>query len=130
MEKFTSLTETSVKAKKVVLAVGYHDVYLDIPGLSNVVQIRLFPVLFVMVTNRDSVWGIPAIVVLLLSVKLMGAKEKYATITTIDIPPNIAIIPMIIVRIAMIVTPVGLLTFSVNNYTVMATEDLYKIFVT
>ncbi|HKI08958.1 MAG TPA: hypothetical protein VKA09_11220 [Nitrososphaeraceae archaeon] len=130
MEKFTSLTETSVKAKKVVLAVGYHDVYLDIPGLSNVVQIRLFPVLFVMVTNRDSVWGISAIVVLLLSVKLMGAKEKYATITTIDIPPNIAIIPMIIVRIAMIVTPVGLLTFSVNNYTVMATEDLYKIFVT
>ena len=42
----------------------------------------------------------------------MGAKEKYATTTTIDIPPNIAIIPMIIVRIAMIVTPVGLLTFS------------------
>ena len=60
----------------------------------------------------------------------MGAKEKYATIITIDIPPNIAIIPMIIVRIAMIVTPDGLLTFSVNNYTVRATEDLYKIFVT
>jgi hypothetical protein len=59
----------------------------------------------------------------------MGAKEKYATITTTDIPPNIAIIPMIIVRIAMIVIPVGLLTFSVNNYTVMATEDLHKIFV-
>ena len=54
----TSDDETSVKAKKVVLAVGYHDVYPDIPGLSNVVQIRLFPVLFVMVTNRDSVWGI------------------------------------------------------------------------
>ena len=54
----TSDDETSVKAKKVVLAVGYHDVYLGIPGLSNVVQMRLFPVLFVMVTNRDSVWGI------------------------------------------------------------------------
>ena len=40
-----------------VLAVGYHDVYPDIPGLSNVVQIRLF-LAFVMVTNRDSVWGI------------------------------------------------------------------------
>jgi len=37
---------------------------------------------------------------------------------------------MIMVRIAMIVTPVALLTFSVNNYTVMASEDLYKIFVT
>src|SRR5918994_6763092 len=35
----TSDDETSVKAKKVVLAVGYHDVYPDIPGLSNVVQI-------------------------------------------------------------------------------------------
>src|ERR687889_2371584 len=54
----TSDDETSVKAKKVVLAVGYHDVYPDIPGLAKVVQIRLFPVLFVMVTNRDSVWGI------------------------------------------------------------------------
>ena len=54
----TSDDETSVKAKKVVLAVGYHDVCLDLPDLSNVVQIRLFPVLFVMVTNGDSVWGI------------------------------------------------------------------------
>src|SRR5918994_3388250 len=53
----TSDDETSAKAKKVVLAVGYHDVYPDIPGLSNVVRIRLL-LAFVMVTNRDSVWGI------------------------------------------------------------------------
>jgi hypothetical protein len=52
------MMKQSVKAKKVVLAVGYHNVYPDIPGLSNVVQIRLFAVLFVMVTNRDSVWSI------------------------------------------------------------------------
>jgi hypothetical protein len=44
--------------QRVVLAVGYHDVHLDIPGLSNVGQIRLLPVLSVMVTNRDSVWSI------------------------------------------------------------------------
>jgi thioredoxin reductase len=53
-----AMMKQSVKAKKVVLAVGYHNVYPDIPGLSNVVQIRLFAVLFVMVTNRDSVWSI------------------------------------------------------------------------
>jgi hypothetical protein len=44
--------------QRVVLAAGYHDVHLDIPGLSNVGQIRLLPVLSVMVTNRDSVWSI------------------------------------------------------------------------
>lgn len=44
----------------------------------------------------------------------MGAADKNTPNATKDRPPNIAIIPMIIVRIAMIVTPVGLLTFSVK----------------
>jgi hypothetical protein len=49
---------------------------------------------------------------LLLFVKPIGVTDKNAPNATKDIPPNIAIIPMIIVRIAMIVTPIGLLTFS------------------
>jgi thioredoxin reductase len=54
----TSVNGTSIKAKKVVLAVGYHDVYPDIPVLSNVGQIRLFPVLFAMVTKIETVSGV------------------------------------------------------------------------
>lgn len=42
---------------------------------------------------------------MLLFVKPIGVTDKNAPNATKDIPPNIAIIPMIIVRIAMIVTP-------------------------
>ena len=62
-------------------------------------------------------WGVISsviVVVLLFSVKPIGAADKNTPNATKDRPPNIAIIPMIIVRIAMIVTPVGLLTFSVK----------------
>jgi hypothetical protein len=59
---------------------------------------------------------------LLLFVKLIGVTDKNAPNATKDIPPNIAIIPMVIVRIAMIVTPIGLLTSVPNNYTIMVTE--------
>jgi hypothetical protein len=38
-KKKTEHFSLQVKAKKVVLGVGYHDVYPDIPGLSNVGQI-------------------------------------------------------------------------------------------
>jgi thioredoxin reductase len=53
----TDDNETSIKAKKVVLAVGYHDVYPDIPGFIECWQIGLSPVLFAMVTKIETVSG-------------------------------------------------------------------------
>ena len=57
----------------------------------------------------------------------IGETYKNAPNTTKSIPSNIAVIPMIVVRIAIIVTPVGLLLFMPNSYTMMTTDDLYKV---
>ena len=46
-----------LRQKKVVLAVGYHDVYPDILGFVECGQIRLFPVLFAMVTKIEPCLG-------------------------------------------------------------------------
>jgi thioredoxin reductase len=53
----TSDNETSIKAKKVVLAVGYNDVYPDISVFSNVGEIGLFHVHFAMVMKIETVYG-------------------------------------------------------------------------
>ena len=54
----TSDDETSVKAKKVVLAVGYHDYIQTSPVCRMLFRYDYSLSFFVMVTNRDSVWGI------------------------------------------------------------------------
>jgi thioredoxin reductase len=55
----TSDNETSIKAKKVVLAVGYHDVYPDIPGFIECWAYTIIPCPFCDgYENKDRVWGI------------------------------------------------------------------------
>jgi thioredoxin reductase len=57
----TSDNETSIKAKKVVLAIGYHDVYPDIPGFVECWADTIIPCPFCDgYENRDRVWGIVA----------------------------------------------------------------------
>jgi thioredoxin reductase len=57
----TADNETSIRAKKVVLAVGYHDVYPDIPGFVECWADTIIPCPFCDgYENRDHVWGIVA----------------------------------------------------------------------
>ena len=57
----TSDTGSSVKAKKVVLAVGYHDAYPDIPGFVECWADTIIPCSFCDgYENRDRIWGIVA----------------------------------------------------------------------
>ena len=49
----------SIKAKKGVLAVGYHDVYIDIPGFLQCWTDTIIPCPFCDgCKNRDRVWGV------------------------------------------------------------------------
>jgi len=55
----TNDNETSVKAKKIVLAVGYHDVYPNIPGFIECWADTIIPCSFCDgYENRDRIWGI------------------------------------------------------------------------
>jgi thioredoxin reductase len=55
----TSNSETSIKAKKVILAVGYHDMYPDIPGFVECWADTIISCPFCDgYENRDRVWGI------------------------------------------------------------------------
>jgi thioredoxin reductase len=55
----TDDNDTSIGAKKVVLAVGYHDVYPDIPGFVECWADTIIPCPFCDgYENRDRVWGI------------------------------------------------------------------------
>jgi thioredoxin reductase len=55
----TTDNETSIKAKKVVLAVGYQDVYPDIPGFLECWADTIIPCPFCDgYKNRDRVWGV------------------------------------------------------------------------
>jgi thioredoxin reductase len=55
----TNENETSVKAKKIVLAVGYHDVYPDIPGFIECWADTIIPCSFCDgYENRDRIWGV------------------------------------------------------------------------
>jgi thioredoxin reductase len=55
----TNDSETSIKAKKVVLAVGYHDVYPNIPGFIECWADTIIPCSFCDgYENRDRIWGI------------------------------------------------------------------------
>jgi len=60
-EKFviTSDNERSIRAKKVILAVGYYDVYLDIPGFIECWGDTIISCPFCDgYENRDRIWGI------------------------------------------------------------------------
>lgn len=53
------IMKNRLKAKKVVLAVGYHDVYTDIPGFVECWADTIIPCPFCDgYENRDCVWGI------------------------------------------------------------------------
>jgi thioredoxin reductase len=55
----TNVNGTSIKAKKVVLAVGYHDVYPDIPGFVECWADTIISCPFCDgYENRDCIWGI------------------------------------------------------------------------
>jgi thioredoxin reductase len=57
----TTDNETSIKAKKVVLAIGYHDVYPDIPGFLECWADTIISCPFCDgYENKDRVWGIVA----------------------------------------------------------------------
>ena len=55
----TNDSETSVRAKRIILAVGYHDVYPDIPGFIECWADTIIPCTFCDgYENRDRIWGI------------------------------------------------------------------------
>lgn len=55
----TNDSETSVMAKKIILAIGYHDVYPDIPGFIECWADTIIPCAFCDgFENRDRIWGI------------------------------------------------------------------------
>jgi thioredoxin reductase len=55
----TADNQTSIRAKKVVLAVGYHDAYPDIPGFIECWADTIIPCPFCDgYENRDRIWGI------------------------------------------------------------------------
>jgi thioredoxin reductase len=55
----TNNNEKSVRAKKVLLAVGYHDVYPDIPGFIECWADTIIPCAFCDgYENRDRIWGV------------------------------------------------------------------------
>jgi thioredoxin reductase len=57
----TSDNKTSIKAKKVILAIGYHDVYPEIPGFLECWSDTIISCPFCDgYENRDRVWGIVA----------------------------------------------------------------------
>lgn len=57
----TDDNEMSIEAKKVILAVGYHDVYPDIPGFVECWADTIIPCPFCDgYENRDRIWGIVA----------------------------------------------------------------------
>ena len=57
----TADNENSIRAKKVILAVGYYDVYPEIPGFIECWADTIIPCLFCDgYENRDRIWGIVA----------------------------------------------------------------------
>src|SRR5919106_157821 len=59
MRIITNDSETSIRAKKIILAVGYHDVYPDIPGFIECWADTIIPCAFCDgYENRDRIWGI------------------------------------------------------------------------
>lgn len=87
----TSDNETSVKAKKVVLAIGYHDVYPDIPGFIECWADTIIPCSFCDgYENKDRIWGIVVNSKMELE-KLPKMAQNWTSKIKVFIPPNIEI---------------------------------------
>jgi thioredoxin reductase len=87
----TTDNETSIKAKKVVLAVGYHDVYPDIPGFVECWADTIIPCPFCDgYENRDRVWGIVVNSKVELE-KFPKMAQNWTSQIKVFIPPNIEI---------------------------------------
>ncbi len=87
----TSDNETSIKAKKVVLAIGYHDVYPDIPGFLECWADTIISCPFCDgYENRDRVWGIVVNSKAELE-RLPKMAQNWTSKIRVFIPPNIGI---------------------------------------
>jgi thioredoxin reductase len=87
----TSHNETSIKAKKVVLAVGYHDVYPDIPGFLKCWADTIIYCPFCDgYENRDRVWGIVVNSKAELE-RLPKMAQNWTSKIKVFIPPNMGI---------------------------------------
>jgi thioredoxin reductase len=87
----TNDKESSVKAKKVVLAVGYHDIYPDIPGFIECWADSIIPCAFCDgYENRDRTWGIVVNSKMELE-KLPKMAQNWTSKIKVFISPNIVI---------------------------------------
>ena len=87
----TNDNETSVKAKKVVLAVGYHDVYPNIPGFIECWADTIIPCAFCDgYENRDRIWGIVVNSKMELE-KLPKMTQNWTSKIKVFIPPKMEI---------------------------------------
>jgi thioredoxin reductase len=82
---------TSVKAKKVILAVGYHDVYPNIPGFIECWADTIIPCAFCDgYENRDRIWGIVVNSKIELE-KLPRMTQNWTSKIKVFIPPTMEI---------------------------------------
>ena len=87
----TSDNETSIKAKKVVLAIGYHDVYPDIPCFLECWADTIISCPFCDgYENRDRVWGIVANSKVQLE-RFPKMVQNWTSKIKVFIPPNLEI---------------------------------------
>jgi thioredoxin reductase len=87
----TNDNETSIRAKKVVLAVGYNDVYPDIPGFIECWADTIIPCAFCDgYENRDRIWGVVVNSKMELE-KLPKMAKNWTSKIKVFISPNIEI---------------------------------------
>ena len=89
----TNDSETSVRAKRIILAVGYHDVYPDIPGFIECWADTIIPCAFCDgYENRDRIWGIVVNSKMELE-KLPKMAQNWTSKIKVFISPNMEITP-------------------------------------
>ncbi|HYZ58563.1 MAG TPA: NAD(P)/FAD-dependent oxidoreductase, partial [Nitrososphaeraceae archaeon] len=89
----TNDSETSVRAKRIILAVGYHDVYPDIPGFIECWADTIIPCTFCDgYENRDRIWGIVVNSKMELE-KLPKMAQNWTSKIKVFISPNMEITP-------------------------------------
>jgi thioredoxin reductase len=89
----TNDSETSIGAKKIILAVGYHDVYPDIPGFIECWADTIIPCAFCDgYENRDRIWGIVVNSKMELE-KLPKMAQNWTSKIKVFISPNMELTP-------------------------------------
>ena len=89
----TNDSETSVRAKRIILAVGYHDAYPDIPGFIECWADTIIPCTFCDgYENRDRIWGIVVNSKMELE-KLPKMAQNWTSKIKVFISPNMEITP-------------------------------------